>query len=139
MAHDMMCKLCEGTSDPEVAVLLVSDLTGSGQLPLPVGPRCLPVWLNQMRQIFGIWNPAAQAVDYLPGTVGWQTASDASLARQELTGEMEPVEVPEGALLVPTETPKQSGRSRRGTSAPAAGNGTRRARKKDETPEPASP
>jgi len=34
--------------------MLISDLTGSGQLPFAVGPRCIEAWLTEMLEIFAL-------------------------------------------------------------------------------------
>lgn len=54
MAKDMVCKLCESEPEQEVGIMLISDLTGSGQLPFAVGPRCIEAWLTEMLEIFAL-------------------------------------------------------------------------------------
>ena len=52
MAKDMVCKLCESSDEPEVGVMLVSDLTGSGQLPFAVGLNCMTDFLTGLLETF---------------------------------------------------------------------------------------
>jgi len=52
MAKDMVCKLCESSEEPEVGVMLVSDLTGSGQLPFAVGLNCMTDFLTGLLETF---------------------------------------------------------------------------------------
>jgi hypothetical protein len=52
MAKDMVCKLCEASPEPEVGVMLVSDLTGSGQLPFAVGLNCMTDFLTGLLETF---------------------------------------------------------------------------------------
>jgi hypothetical protein len=52
MAKDMVCHLCETSPEPEVGVMLVSDLTGSGQLPFAVGLNCMTDFLTGLLETF---------------------------------------------------------------------------------------
>ena len=54
MAKDMVCKLCESEPEQEVGIMLISDLTGSGQLPFAIGPRCIEAWLTEMLEVFAL-------------------------------------------------------------------------------------
>ena len=54
MAKDMVCKLCEAAPEQEVGIMLISDLTGSGQLPFAIGPRCIEAWLTEMLEVFAL-------------------------------------------------------------------------------------
>ena len=54
MAQDQLCKFCEESDDPERGVLLICDLTGSGELPFAIGINCLPDWLTTMLEAIAI-------------------------------------------------------------------------------------
>ena len=123
MATDLYCKICEGSGESEIAILLVSDLTPQGQLPLPIGPRCLPVYLYRMYTVFGIWEPENEIVRYEQGSPGALAAQEDDEAAQDELNDSSDAEPPEEPEPVPTPTRRRSGRSQRATSAPAAGNG----------------
>jgi hypothetical protein len=52
MAKDMVCKLCESEPEQEVGIMLISDLTGSGQLPFAVGLNCMTDFLTGLLETF---------------------------------------------------------------------------------------
>jgi hypothetical protein len=54
MAQDQLCKFCEESDEPERGVLLICDLTGSGELPFAIGINCLPDWLTTMLEAIAI-------------------------------------------------------------------------------------
>jgi hypothetical protein len=124
MAKDMVCKLCESSPEPEVGVMLVSDLTGSGQLPFAVGLNCMTDFLTGLLETFaqpeGITPPEPSELDEEEAE---EAARDA-VAAQELSEEeyearlaMIPVEDPTGLLEPSGPSPVES-------SAPDTGNGS---------------
>src|ERR1039458_4022699 len=54
MAQDQLCKFCEDSEEPERGVLLICDLTDSGELPFAVGINCLLDWLTAMLEAITI-------------------------------------------------------------------------------------
>jgi len=124
MAKDMICKLCETSEEPEVGVMLVSDLTGSGQLPFAVGLNCMTDFLTGLLESF------AQPEGIPPSEPQEQTEeepevpSEVPVAIDKLSeDEVAVIEALDGEE-VPTPARRPSGRSARGSSTPAAGNGS---------------
>ena len=151
MAKDMVCKLCESEPEQEVGIMLISDLTGSGQLPFAVGPRCIEAWLTEMLEIFALPEgiPPSEPSELEDSIVGdddvvsfpgdaydrAQTgdepdlATETSLAAQE--GRVIDIDVvlPYPVIEDPTAILEPSGPSPAESSAPSTGNGRRGARK----------
>jgi hypothetical protein len=129
MAKDMVCKLCESEPEQEVGIMLISDLTGSGQLPFAIGPRCIEAWLTEMLEVFA-----------LPEGIPPSEPSELEEDEVEMTAEptREPLSLTEQAEAIdavfaesedPTEPLEPSGPSPAGSSAPSTGNGRRGAKK----------
>ena len=123
MAKDMPCHFCETSEEPEIGVMLVSDLTGSGQLPFAVGLNFMEGFLLDLLETFaqapddGMDNEPEAATD---------EPEDEPKTLQEAQEALKDVEHPfaeASAPEVPTPTRGPSGRSRRGSSARAAENG----------------
>jgi len=134
MAKDMVCKLCEADTTQEVAILLVSDLTGSGQLPIPIGPRCLPAWLTEMLEMFALAAPPEVEAELSEDDEAMLEAHEASLVAAERPVEVSALDGAEEPDPGPTSITASAGRSRRDTSKPAAGNGSGRVSKPKGTP-----
>lgn len=102
MAKDLLCKLCE--TDPEggeIAVRLISDLTGSGELPLPIGPRCLPSFFLGSLQAMGMADPslASELCSDLLDVIANVSA--------QWPGEAATMETPSGEPESPGEAPQR--------------------------------
>jgi len=129
MAKDMVCKLCESEPEQEVGIMLISDLTGSGQLPFAIGPRCIEAWLTEMLEVFALpegippSEPAELDEDEVEMTAGAGAEAVALLDQDD-----DPVP-PGGPLEDPTAILEPPGPSPAGSSAPSTGNGRRGARK----------
>ena len=134
MAKDMVCKLCEADTTQEVAILLVSDLTGSGQLPIPIGPRCLPAWLTEMLEMFALAAPPEAEAELSEDDEAMLEAYEASLVAAESPEESAALNGAGEPDPGPTSITGSTGRSQRDTSKPAAGNGSGRVSKPKRTP-----
>jgi hypothetical protein len=151
MAKDMVCKLCESEPEQEVGIMLISDLTGSGQLPFAVGPRCIEAWLTEMLEIFALPEgiPPSEPSELEDSIVGdddvvsfpgdaydrAQTGDEPDLATETALAAQEgrvidiDVVLPYPVIEDPTATLEPSGPSPAESSAPSTGNGRRGARK----------
>ena len=151
MAKDMVCKLCESEPEQEVGIMLISDLTGSGQLPFAIGPRCIEAWLTEMLEIFALPGgiPPSEPseleedelqpddiifltpedVETVDDVLALEEPSEPSLAAQELTETNAGLTEARAESEDPTEPLEPSGPSPAGSSAPSTGNGRRGARK----------
>ena len=136
MAKDMVCKLCESEPEQEVGIMLISDLTGSGQLPFAVGPRCIEAWLTEMLEIFALPEgiPPSEPSELEDSIVGDDDVAEAypSAAAEGLgdfLGEPDAPDAPREYSEDPTEPLEPSGPSPAESSAPSTGNGRRGARK----------
>jgi hypothetical protein len=126
VAKDMVCQLCQGEGEPEIAVMLVSDLTGTGQLPLPVGLNCMEAFLlsilESIAQPEGIPAPPPSELE----EDELETPTETSLAAQEpAVASAGPTEAPEASEDPPVQT-GPSGPSQRESSGPVTTNGTRK-------------
>jgi hypothetical protein len=151
MAKDMVCKLCEAAPEQEVGIMLISDLTGSGQLPFAVGPRCIEAWLTEMLEIFALPEgiPPSEPSELEDSIVGdddvvsfpgdaydrAQTGDEPDLATETALAAQEgrvidiDVVLPYPVIEDPTAILEPSGPSPAESSAPSTGNGRRGARK----------
>jgi hypothetical protein len=151
MAKDMVCKLCESEPEQEVGIMLISDLTGSGQLPFAIGPRCIEAWLTEMLEVFALPEgiPPSEPSELEDSIVGdddvvsfpgdaydrAQTGDEPDLATETALAAQEgrvidiDVVLPYPVIEDPTEPLEPSGPSPAGSSAPSTGNGRRGARK----------
>jgi hypothetical protein len=151
MAKDMVCKLCESEPEQEVGIMLISDLTGSGQLPFAVGPRCIEAWLTEMLEIFALPEgiPPSEPSELDDSIVGdddvvsfpgdaydrAQTGDEPDLATETALAAQEgrvidiDVVLPYPVIEDPTAILEPSGPSPAESSAPSTGNGRRGARK----------
>jgi hypothetical protein len=151
MAKDMVCKLCESEPEQEVGIMLISDLTGSGQLPFAVGPRCIEAWLTEMLEIFALPEgiPPSEPSELEDSIVGdddvvsfpgdaydrAQTGDEPDLATETALAAQEgrvidiDVVLPYPVIEDPTAILEPSGPSPAESSAPSTGNGRRGARK----------
>jgi hypothetical protein len=151
MAKDMVCKLCESEPEQEVGIMLISDLTGSGQLPFAVGPRCIEAWLTEMLEIFalpegippsepsGLEEDEALFLGTGPASPEDVTVDDYDIAEAypsaaaeglgDFLGEPDAPDAPREYSEDPTEPLEPSGPSPAESSAPSTGNGRRGARK----------
>jgi hypothetical protein len=129
MAKDMVCKLCEAEPEQEVGIMLISDLTGSGQLPFAIGPRCIEAWLTEMLEVFALPEgiPPSEPSELEEDEP--DLATETALAAQE--GRVIDIDVvlPYPVIEDPTEPLEPSGPSPAESSAPSTGNGRRGARK----------
>lgn len=146
MAKDMVCKLCESSDEPEVGVMLVSDLTGSGQLPFAVGLNCMTDFLTGLLETFaqpeGITPPEPSELeeederdrfdgmestdigDTLAEEEESEMAAEIALAAQEVVVEEDGLI---GVAIIaegPTAILEPSGPSPVESSAPDTGNGS---------------
>lgn len=133
MAKDMVCKLCESSDEPEVGVMLVSDLTGSGQLPFAVGLNCMTDFLTGLLETFaqpeGITPPE-------PSELEEDFIGDDSEEPQEVLDEAEHQEAIDAVFAEPedpTAILEPSGPSPVESSAPDTGNGKRKTSAKART------
>ena len=151
MAKDMVCKLCEAAPEQEVGIMLISDLTGSGQLPFAIGPRCIEAWLTEMLEIFALPEgiPPSEPSELEDSIVGdddvvsfpgdaydrAQTGDEPDLATETALAAQEgrvidiDVVLPYPVIEDPTAILEPSGPSPAESSAPSTGNGRRGARK----------
>ena len=151
MAKDMVCKLCESEPEQEVGIMLISDLTGSGQLPFAIGPRCIEAWLTEMLEIFALPEgiPPSEPSELEDSIVGdddvvsfpgdaydrAQTGDEPDLATETALAAQEgrvidiDVVLPYPVIEDPTAILEPSGPSPAESSAPSTGNGRRGARK----------
>jgi len=146
MAKDMPCHFCETSEEPEIGVMLVSDLTESGQLPFAVGLNCMESFLLGLLETFaqpeGIPAPEPSELSgeepEFPFEVdevivvahersaeeGLEMTAEAPVAIDKLSeDEVAVIEALDGEE-VPTPARRPSGRSARGSSTPAAENGS---------------
>jgi hypothetical protein len=151
MAKDMVCKLCEAAPEQEVGIMLISDLTGSGQLPFAIGPRCIEAWLTEMLEVFALPEgiPPSEPSELDDSIVGdddvvsfpgdaydrAQTGDEPDLATETALAAQEgrvidiDVVLPYPVIEDPTAILEPSGPSPAESSAPSTGNGRRGARK----------
>ena len=151
MANDMVCKLCESEPEQEVGIMLISDLTGSGQLPFAIGPRCIEAWLTEMLEVFALPEgiPPSEPSELDDSIVGdddvvsfpgdaydrAQTGDEPDLATETALAAQEgrvidiDVVLPYPVIEDPTAILEPSGPSPAESSAPSTGNGRRGARK----------
>jgi len=151
MAKDMVCKLCESEPEQEVGIMLISDLTGSGQLPFAIGPRCIEAWLTEMLEVFALPEgiPPSEPSELEDSIVGdddvvsfpgdaydrAQTGDEPDLATETALAAQEgrvidiDVVLPYPVIEDPTAILEPSGPSPAESSAPSTGNGRRGARK----------
>jgi hypothetical protein len=151
MAKDMVCKLCEAAPEQEVGIMLISDLTGSGQLPFAIGPRCIEAWLTEMLEVFALPEgiPPSEPSELEDSIVGdddvvsfpgdaydrAQTGDEPDLATETALAAQEgrvidiDVVLPYPVIEDPTAILEPSGPSPAESSAPSTGNGRRGARK----------
>jgi hypothetical protein len=129
MAKDMVCKLCEAEPEQEVGIMLISDLTGSGQLPFAIGPRCIEAWLTEMLEIFALPEGIPPSE---PSELEEEWEGDLIQPSQKLVEALEGFDDPMDAYLedeAAVDPPEPSGPSPAESSAPSTGNGRRGARK----------
>jgi hypothetical protein len=151
MAKDMVCKLCEAEPEQEVGIMLISDLTGSGQLPFAIGPRCIEAWLTEMLEVFALPEgiPPSEPAELDDSIVGdddvvsfpgdaydrAQTGDEPDLATETALAAQEgrvidiDVVLPYPVIEDPTAILEPPGPSPAESSAPSTGNGKRGARK----------
>jgi hypothetical protein len=124
MAKDMVCKLCESEPEQEVGIMLISDLTGSGQLPFAIGPRCIEAWLTEMLEVFALPEgiPPSEPAE-LEEEESEMTAGAGAEAVALLDQDDDPVP-PSGPSEGPTAILEPSGPSPVESSAPDTGNGS---------------
>ena len=129
MAKDMVCKLCEAEPEQEVGIMLISDLTGSGQLPFAIGPRCIEAWLTEMLEVFALPEGIPPSEPSELDEDEPDLATETALAAQE--GRVIDIDVvlPYPVIEDPTAILEPPGPSPAESSAPSTGNGRRGARK----------
>jgi hypothetical protein len=131
--------------------MLISDLTGSGQLPFAIGPRCIEAWLTEMLEVFALPEgiPPSEPSELDDSIVGdddvvsfpgdaydrAQTGDEPDLATETALAAQEgrvidiDVVLPYPVIEDPTAILEPSGPSPAESSAPSTGNGRRGARK----------
>jgi len=134
MAKDMVCKLCETSGEPEVGVMLISDLSGTGQLPIAIGVRCLPMWLAEMMEIFGL-PPEPELSEAEKASEESPTAPQPSPESPQEPSEPEPSPTdPHPELELPTEPQSRSGPTPATSSAPSTENGSAKSASRKKAP-----
>jgi hypothetical protein len=124
MAQDQLCKFCEDSEDPERGVLLICDLTGSGELPFAIGINCLPDWLTTMLEAIaipeGIPASAPAELDEEDEDFPFEVDEVIVVAHEKAEAIDAVFAEPED----PTAIPEPSGPSPVESSAPDTGNGS---------------
>jgi hypothetical protein len=124
MAQDQLCKFCEDSEEPERGVLLICDLTGSGELPFAIGINCLPDWLTTMLEAIAIPEGIEPSA---PAELDEEDEEDAARDAQaalELTEKDFAARLAESPTEDPTSTLEPSGPSPVESFALDTGNGS---------------
>ena len=133
MAHDQLCKFCEDSEEPERGVLLICDLTGSGELPFAIGINCLPDWLTTMLEAIaipeGIPASAPAELDEEDATSDWKTSPADVMAGGPGDGSV----YAESPTEDPTAILEPSGPSPAESSDPPTGHGSGKTLSKSRT------
>jgi hypothetical protein len=133
MAQDQLCKFCEDSEDPERGVLLICDLTGSGELPFAIGINCLPDWLTTMLEAIAIPEGIPASA---PAELGEEDAEDDARAAEidrVFLGEPDAPDAPRDETEDPTSILEPFGPSPVESSAPDTGNGSGKTLSKSRT------
>jgi hypothetical protein len=133
MAQDQLCKFCEDSEEPERGVLLICDLTGSGELPFAIGINCLPDWLTTMLEAIAIPEGIPASA---PAELGEEDADfpfEAAGTPLDATEAETDISPPAAGIEGPTSTLEPSGPSPAESSAPDTGNGSGKTLSKSRT------
>jgi hypothetical protein len=133
MAQDQLCKFCEESDEPERGVLLICDLTGSGELPFAIGINCLPDWLTTMLEAIAIPEGIEPSAPAELGEEDEEEAARDAQAALELTEKDFAARLAEPPIKDPTAILEPSGPSPVESSAPDTGNGSGKTLSKSRT------
>jgi hypothetical protein len=134
MAQDTICDFCKDEEQPEKGMLLICDLTGSGQLPIAIGRNCLPDWLTVMLETFALPEGIPPSE---PPNLDEDDAEGTSEAPQLPTEDVylgDDIHIPDAVSEDPTPSRGPSGRSRRASSDATGENGSKPAGAEDDSP-----